>query len=149
MKKWSRQIVLTALSAFLGVMAPNSAKAMNDGNCNSCEPYGCDDSCSAGSFEIGGELIWWKPALDHLEYAILAEEVESDVETVKLKYHTLCPDWEAGGRVWVYAPSCFCDSCGIGASWTGICSKDSTSTSVSLNNGKAVLLPRELQPGAG
>ncbi|MGA8163418.1 MAG: Lpg1974 family pore-forming outer membrane protein [Waddliaceae bacterium] len=141
MKKWSRQIALTALSALLCVLTPSSAKARGYGNYTSCDPYGCNDPCSGGGFEIGGEFIWWKPCLDHLEYAIV-DFNPSGIEARRVKYQTLCPDWEPGGRAWIYAPSLFCGSCGLYASYTGIYSKDCDATRVDLANPqKRIVIP--------
>ncbi|MGA8163417.1 MAG: Lpg1974 family pore-forming outer membrane protein [Waddliaceae bacterium] len=141
MQKWSLKRALALFGAWLCLFLPSSAKAGGYGNDACGNPYCCCNPCLCGRFEIGGEFIWWKPCLDHLEYAVVDFD-PSDPEPRRAKYQTLCPDWEPGGRAWIYSPSLFCGSCGLYASYTGICSKDSDTTRVDpANQDKRIVIP--------
>ena len=115
MKKWSRQIALTTLIACVSIVAPNWAKAKDY---DPCDPCGGWAPCSFGELEVGGEFLWWKPSVDHLEYAHVEKPLGNG--RTKSTVKALCPDWEPGGRVWIHKPSLLCGACGIGASLTGI-----------------------------
>ncbi|MGA8163419.1 MAG: Lpg1974 family pore-forming outer membrane protein [Waddliaceae bacterium] len=140
MKKWSFRAALAAFAASLCITWPIWAKAKDYDPYDPCNAWG---PCSFGDLEIGGEFLWWKPCIDKLEFAFAEEGVKalkdeganplagedakpSKDEIVLSRYRTkstiktLCPDWEPGGRVWVYKPSVLCSNCGLGASWTGI-----------------------------
>ena len=124
MKKWSRWIALTALIASLFIIIPGWAKAKDY---DPCDPCGGWAPCSFGDLEVGGELLWWKPCIDHLEYAHLvtypgnSSQVPAEsTGNTRTEIKNLCPDWGPGGRIWVYKPSLLCGTCGLGASLTGI-----------------------------
>ncbi|MGA8164943.1 MAG: Lpg1974 family pore-forming outer membrane protein [Waddliaceae bacterium] len=140
MKIWSRQAALIAFSAWLCLFTLPSAKVWGyDGDASYCSSWSFCDPCTFGGLEVGGEFIWWKPCLDHLEYAVIFDL--PGIEKRKVRHKTLCPSWEPGGRVWVYAPSIFCGCCGLSASWTGIYSRDSASTSVPEFSDKRIIVP--------
>jgi len=133
MKKWSRRIALAALIACLFIVTPSWAKTKDY---DSCDPCGGWAPCSFGDLEVGGEFLWWKPCVDHLEYAHVEKYLGNNEYRTKSTIKTLCPDWGPGGRVWVYKPSLLCGTCGIGVSWTGIYLNHSEASAETLDEKK-------------
>ena len=78
--------------------------------------------CFCPDIDIAIEALIWKPCVNNTQYAA----VISGAEDTKIKYKSVCPDWEAGIRGWWGLP-CFYRDWGIKISYTYVDFCDSSS----------------------
>lgn len=130
MEKWSKKISLALLSAGMFVLSPAMASAYNSCDpcapvCDPCDP--CDSNFCDCSFDFGVDFIYWKPCIDDMDYAARVSTEGAVPEFTKIKYHSVCPDWEPGVRFFVGMPEFWCEW-DLGFSYTWIESRDSDRT---------------------
>jgi hypothetical protein len=134
MNKWNKTLALAMLS--LGcAFAPTFASAeavyhpYNSNDCNPCAPI-CDP-CNDAFFDVGVEILWWKPCVDDLDYAAsLSGALDGGTtgETpFKVKYKSVCPDWEPGFRATIAKKSAW-KGFDLSATYFWINSSDTDST---------------------
>lgn len=136
MKKLNKKLALAMLSLGFAALTPSVASA------DSCAPRGCDP-CNAPcatdccwSFDVGVDVLYWKPCVDDLDYAATVTGVINDVDNpLEVHYKSVCPDWEPGFRITLgkeNAWKCF----DLSFSYTWLESKDSESSHAS--NGERI-----------
>ncbi|MGA8163416.1 MAG: Lpg1974 family pore-forming outer membrane protein [Waddliaceae bacterium] len=109
-----------------------------------CDPCSGWDPCMLGNFEVGGEFLLWRPCLDHLTFGIVNNNMNRSDR--KVIYKTLCPGWEAGGRVWIEKPFIFHSHDALCASWMVIYSSDSASCSTKKEETRSTTTPLLVSP---
>jgi len=97
MAKWNKKLGLVFVNFGLLTMAPNFANA---DNCY--DP--CNESCGFGGMDFGVDFLYWKPFVEHPDYAVLRHkdqhgEGNQDVCSSKWGYKCLCLDWQPGFRL--------------------------------------------------
>ncbi|MGA8163572.1 MAG: Lpg1974 family pore-forming outer membrane protein [Waddliaceae bacterium] len=117
MKKWSYEICLATMIAFC---LPFTS-AMGQGEC--FDPCG-RDNCGCEDYSIGVSFLWWKTCVDHLDfgYCVDLSSAFQNQSFTRVKYKTVCPDWEPGIRIQGMASN-LCSGLGLSASWTHISPK--------------------------
>lgn len=85
-----------------------------------CNPCNNGIRCCKSDYEIGLDLLVWRPCVDDLNVcASMESEVIDEIYTINLTFQELCPSWEMGLRFWFRYPDLFCwCNMGLKASYT-------------------------------
>lgn len=96
MKIWKQTIAFQALCLGLFCFSENSAQAYDSYNpcCNPC-------SGEMPEVYIGAELIYWKPCVNNLDWALFSEDdlIASEEPQGRGRFLYIRPDWQAGLRL--------------------------------------------------
>lgn len=109
MKKMNKKLALAVLTLGFAGLAPSVASADSCAPVG-CAPRGCEPSCwepcntncatDCCSFDVGIDVLYWKPCVDDLDFAAKVQgEVANIDNPLEVRYQSVCPEWEPGYRI--------------------------------------------------
>jgi len=99
MKKLNKKLALAMLSLGFAALTPSVASADSCGprDCNPCNDPCKTDCCS---FDVGVDVLYWKPCVDDLDFSATVAGVVDDIDNpLEVRYNSVCPEWEPGFRI--------------------------------------------------